>query len=199
MNAATRRRITSGTDQADLTGGNACWQTPPVVFNWLNDRFRFDVDLCADVTRALLPVWFGPGSEFEEDALTAPWHEFGEFGFCNPPYGAFVAPVLRKAAEEARCGFTSLHLIPLRMNSGVREAVFRSGQVSRVMAANRRITFFENGAPRRDAKGNPMPALFDSMLLVFEPGRHPFPVLVEWDVPVHVSAEFKGKGRKQAA
>jgi hypothetical protein len=49
MDNATKNKLTSGTDQADLTTGNACWETPPLVFAKLNEDFGpFDVDLTAD-------------------------------------------------------------------------------------------------------------------------------------------------------
>lgn len=198
MDQATRELITSGTNQDDLTGGNACWQTPPAIYDALDREFQFDVDLFADGRRALHPVWFGPGSDYEEDAITAEWSAYGQNGFSNPPYGRFIRQVLAKAAEQAQCGFTSVHLIPHRMTVPVRQALFRSESVREWLIPDSRIVFFENGQPRLDAKGVPMPALFDSTILVFAPGVW-MPRVREWEVPEHVPAEFKRKGRKQAA
>ena len=48
MNRETRDKFASGTDQADLTTGNACWQTPPAIFAQLNHDFGpFEIDLTA--------------------------------------------------------------------------------------------------------------------------------------------------------
>lgn len=67
MNNETKNKLTSGTDQADLTTGNACWETPPLVFRKLNEDFGpFDVDLTADAQRHLCPTWFGPDSNVGE-------------------------------------------------------------------------------------------------------------------------------------
>lgn len=71
MNRATRDKFASGTDQADLTTGNACWETAPLVFQKLAEDFGpFDIDLTADAQRALCRVWFGPDSSVGQyDAL----------------------------------------------------------------------------------------------------------------------------------
>ncbi len=201
MNRATRDKFTSGTNQVDVTGGNACWQTPPAVFEKLHDEFAFDIDLFADAGRALAPVWFGPGSEFAEDALATVWGEWGTTGFANPPYGAFIGDVLVKAEFAAMNGFTSVHLIPLRMTKALRWAVFTSKRVSDWLFPDRRITFFENGAPRlyRNKQGLLVPAsaLFDSTILVFRPGVHLHPKVREWRVPDHVPQQYR-RGRKTA-
>lgn len=194
MDAATRSRMLSGTSQADVTSGNACWQTPPAVFNKLHDEFGFDIDLFAAADTTLMPIWFGPGSEFAEDAMTVPWMDYGSVGFSNPPYGAFLAGVLRAAVNEAKAnGFVSVHLLPLRLTKIMRDVIFRSEALEQWLIPDKRITFFENGAPRLDAKGTPMPAMFDSTILVIGPYGKRVPRVGEWHVPDHVPAEFKRK------
>jgi phage N-6-adenine-methyltransferase len=93
------------------------WRTPPDVFAALHDEFDFDIDLAATAANHLLPSWYGPGSTLAdgEDALTVPWSisERGR-GFLNPPYSAaLIGPFVRKAAEEARAGFTTVALVKL--------------------------------------------------------------------------------------
>lgn len=185
MNRRTRELVTSGTDQSDLTGGNATWQTPPAVFLKLHDEFGFDIDLFADAERALHDVWFGPGSARAEDALAAKWSAYGGTGFWNPPYGRFLKRVLQKAEIEARMGFRSVGLIPLRMTRPLRAALFDSATVEQWLFPNKRITFYENGAPRLDAQGRPMPAVFDSTIVVFGPHARCQPLVAEWRVPKH--------------
>lgn len=184
MDLQTQARFTSGTNQAELTGANACWQTPPDIFQALCDEFVFDVDLFADVERALVQPWFGPGSPWAEDALTTQWRHWGEVGFANPPYGRFLRAALGRAMYEAK-HFRSVFLIPLRLTVPVRSAVFRSRTVEQWLFPDKRITFYENGAPRCDSKGRPMPALFDSTLLVFGPDAKSQPTIREWKVPKH--------------
>nr|DAM11675.1 MAG TPA: DNA N-6-adenine-methyltransferase [Caudoviricetes sp.] len=37
------------------------WQTPKYFFNWLNKRFDFDIDGCANGDNALVKLYFGEG------------------------------------------------------------------------------------------------------------------------------------------
>jgi hypothetical protein len=80
MNGATKNKLTSGTDRSDLTTGNACWETPPLVFPKLADDFGpFDVDVTADAQRHLCPIWFGPDSSIGAvDALRSDWCAGGQ-------------------------------------------------------------------------------------------------------------------------
>src|SRR5687768_12764968 len=121
MNRATRDKFASRT-QADVTAGNACWETAPNVFDRLNREFGpFDIDLTADADRALCEKWLGPGHDpmaaltpaeclaasVMDDALVANWIMFGTNGYSNPPYGAFIKKILRCAIRQAEAGFTS--------------------------------------------------------------------------------------------
>ncbi len=175
MTPETRRVMHSATVEGS---GNDTWETPPAIFADLHETYGFDVDLFADPTRALLPSWFG-------DAINISWHERGEFGYGNPPYGKLIPKVLAKAAAEAVCGFSSLLLLPFRMTKAMRWAVFQSGNVARVLVCDRRITFYENGEPRRDKQGRPSPAPFDSVLLLFRPGTYHQAEWIEYEVPKH--------------
>ncbi len=179
MTPETRRVIHSGTVEGS---GNDTWETPPAVFADLHDTYGFDIDLFADPVRTLLPAWFGRGVG---NALELPWHQAGEFGYANPPYGSLVPKVLAKAAAEAECGFSTLLLLPFRMTKAMRWAIFQSGNVAKVLVCDRRITFYENGEPRRDKQGRPSPAPFDSVLVLFRPGVYHQAEWVEYAVPKH--------------
>jgi hypothetical protein len=101
MDRQTRDKMTSGTG-ADLTAGNACWETPPAVFAKLNEDFGpFDLDLTGDQNRHVCPIWFGPES-VEPDALLAEWRTWGSNGYSNPPYGPFVQRLHVGAEDLAR-------------------------------------------------------------------------------------------------
>lgn len=90
------------------------WRTPIDLFLALDSEFTFGVDLAARDSNALLPRWFGPGSECAEDALYASWLDWGHTGFLNPPYSAaLIGPFMQKAAEEAARGFTTVALVKL--------------------------------------------------------------------------------------
>ncbi len=192
MNRATRDKFVKRTDQTALTSGNACWETAPLVFARLNEDFGpFDIDLTADARRNLCRVWFGPGSEYETDALSAAWRDYGCNGYSNPPYGDFVKMMLRKAKEEALAGFTSTLLLPLRVTRAFKDYVLDGA--SDLLLCDKRLVFFEAGVPRcsmdRKGKLRPDTALFDSMIVRYTPGRHGAPRLGLWKVPKHVMAE----------
>ena len=188
MNRSTRDKFTALTSQ-DLTTGNSCLETPPAVFKKLNVDFGpFDVDLTADQARHLCPTWFGPGSPFAENALTALWMTHGKNGYSNPPYGPFVPLILEKAKHEAKMGFRSTFLIPLRITLAFRRHVLKGA--SELLFCDKRIAFWENGAPRLNQDpqsktfGKTAGALFDSIIVRYEPGiRFSSPKLGVWEVP----------------
>jgi hypothetical protein len=192
MKRETRDKFASGTNQATLTSGNACWETPPAIFNALNaDYGPFDIDLCADAGRALRPAWFGPGSPIGADALTADWLAHGRRGFANPPYGAFVPLLLAKARREAALGFRSVLLLPMRATKAFHAHVL--GHAAELLFCDRRIVFFEDGVPRlnttqwiKNGRNVPDSALFDSIIVTFDPSRLRLNVRA-WAVPKHVS------------
>lgn len=43
------------------------WQTPQYVFNWLDSRFLFDVDGCANNRNNLCFYWIGKGCDEDSD------------------------------------------------------------------------------------------------------------------------------------
>lgn len=198
MDRSTRDKFASGTDESDLTTGNAVWETAPLIFRQLNQDYGpFDVDLTADAQRALCPVWFGPGSGQPngQDALAAEWNYHGTNGYSNPPYGSFIQRILPKARLECSLGFTSLFLLPMRVTKVFKSHVLVGA--SDLIFPDKRLTFFESGVPRINEKlwqGKRVPradpALFDSVLVRYQ-AHWPVsaaPRLSIWNVPVHVTA-----------
>lgn len=201
MDNATKNKLTSGTDQSDLTAGNACWETPPLVFEALKRDFGpFDIDLTADAQRHLVDVWFGPDSPCNEfDALTADWNEYGESGYSNPPYGPFIQRLLPLARAMADRGFASTLLLPLRITKAFKAHVLIGA--SDLLLCDKRLTFFEDGVPRlneakygkRGKKGQLLkvptdPAVFDSIIVRYRPGVTTLNVGI-WHVPKHVTPD----------
>ena len=90
------------------------WQTPKYVFNWLNKRFDFDVDGCANESNALCLGWIGKGSPLGSDFLETktpyPYHNLRFY--VNPPYSD-VTPFL-KAAKELR---DKGHIVVMLLNN----------------------------------------------------------------------------------
>lgn len=181
------RKVLHSRTGKDLTSGNSCWETPPAIFKKLNDEFKFDIDICADSKRNLCRKYFGPGSPFHTNALEAPWSFIGTVGFCNPPYGPFVPHVLRVALEATLYGFTTVLLLPMRATRAFHSTIIAPNGANELRFCDKRITFWENGAPRINPRtGKPDPAPFDSIIVVYRPGGGHVAVS-SWAVPKHLA------------
>jgi len=86
------------------------WETPDDLFNWLDNMFHFDRDVCASHTNHKHPVFFTK----EDDALKQRWE-----GVCymNPPYGRTIGQWTGKALLEAYLGATVVALLPARTDT----------------------------------------------------------------------------------
>ena len=83
------------------------WQTPKYVFNWLDARFKFGVDGCANESNALTPDYIGDkgihhdflnvSAKFLMDAVCC------NSVYVNPPYSD-VTPFIVKAKELRDAG-----------------------------------------------------------------------------------------------
>ena len=80
------------------------WQTPKTLFHALNTEFDFSLDACAEPWNAQCTDYFSK----EQDGLKQPWT--GRV-WCNPPFDATRAKWVKKAAEEAANGVTTVLLI----------------------------------------------------------------------------------------
>lgn len=184
MNRATRDKLAGRTDQQRLTQGTACWETAPAV--WLKiikDFGPFDIDLTADAKRALLPKWFGPDSPYGRfDALSADWRAYGRTGYSNPPYGAFVADMLAQAKRQSAKGFKSTLLLPMRVTKAFLRDVLDGA--SELHFSDRRLIFWENGAPRLNPKSRkPDAAMFDSIIVRYLKDASSRPSVHIWHAP----------------
>lgn len=165
--------------------GNDVRQTPPEVFDPLNEEFHFAVDLAATRSTCRVQIgdrasyYFGPDHEDPryQDSLTVPWAETcGDTkGWCNPPYsrglqGLFIA----KASREAKHGFVTVMLLPARPDTVAfhhyiwdkKTQTPRPGVEVRFLQG--RIQFLdEHGERICDKAGRPTRAPFPSMVVVF--------------------------------
>lgn len=86
------------------------WETPPELFDPLNEEFHFTLDVCATAQNAKCTRFFTP----EEDGLKQKWT-----GVCwmNPPYGREMKAWMKKAYEESLRGATVVCLVPSRTDT----------------------------------------------------------------------------------
>ncbi len=128
------------------------WQTPPSVFNQLNDEFSFTLDAAAEPDTALCDHYF----THEDDALHQSWQ--GEVVYCNPPYSQ-LRQFAEKARQESGKGATVVMLVPARTDTKAFHESLASGEVRFIKG---RLKFQQNGK-EQDA------APFPSMVCVMGP------------------------------
>lgn len=70
------------------------WATPQALFDRLNEKFRFDLDVCATKENAKCARYYTR----EQDGLAQTWE-----GVCwmNPPYGRQIGKWMQKAYQSA--------------------------------------------------------------------------------------------------
>jgi phage N-6-adenine-methyltransferase len=86
------------------------WATPQHLFEKLNARFGFTLDVCATPENAKCPRYFTKA----DDGLAQTWS-----GVCwmNPPYGRQIKKWMRKAYESSQQGATVVCLVPARTDT----------------------------------------------------------------------------------
>lgn len=110
------------------------WETPAWLLDWVLKNFPCDVDLACTKENCKFPngIYYP-----EHDALKANWHDFGTFGFCNPPYSK-IGPWLERAIIHQMEGFGSVWVLPAPngaqwakdLINGADELAFITGRVS---------------------------------------------------------------------
>lgn len=84
-------------------------ETPPELFEPLNERFGFTLDVAASASNAKCARYFS----LEDDGLRQSWA--GERVWCNPPYSD-IAVWLEKAWAEWKTGFLDVLVMLLPAN-----------------------------------------------------------------------------------
>ena len=98
--------ITSGL----MSSNSDRWETPQKLFDELNQKYNFEIDVCALPENAKCENYFTP----EVDGLKQDWT-----GVCwmNPPYGREIGKWMKKAYESSRNGATVVCLVPARTDT----------------------------------------------------------------------------------
>lgn len=93
-----------------MSSNSDCWETPQELFDELNQKYNFDVDVCALPKNAKCANYFTP----EIDGLKQEW-----IGTCwmNPPYGHEIGKWMQKAYKSSLAGATVVCLVPARTDT----------------------------------------------------------------------------------
>lgn len=120
------------------------WETPQQLFNKLNEKYHFVIDLAASVENAKLPRYFTTA----DDALSQDWSQINGSMFLNPPYGRHINAWVRKAYETSLLTTSAIVLlIPARTDTSYwHDYIFGKAHVSFLRG---RLKFERGGASRR--------------------------------------------------
>lgn len=128
------------------------WATPQDLFDRMNERFGFTLDVAADAGNAKCARYFDKVT----DGLKQSWAS--EVVWCNPPYGREIALWVAKARDAALQGATVVMLVPARTDT----RWFHDN----VLAAGAEVEFLRGRVRFGNAKAS---APFPSMLVIFRP------------------------------
>ena len=87
------------------------WETPPEIFNSLNNEFHFTLDPCCSVSTAKCSKYY----TIKENGLIQDWKN--EIVFVNPPYGKKIKLWVKKCYDESLKGTKIVMLIPSRTDT----------------------------------------------------------------------------------
>ena len=122
-----------------MSSASTDWETPKVLFNQLNDIFKFTLDPCANASNALLSNYITE----EMDGLKVSWK--GHRVFCNPPYGKRTLVLwLKKAYEESELCPIIVMLIPSRTETDAFQKYACNGNVFFI---DKRLHFSNHKSP----------------------------------------------------
>lgn len=128
------------------------WETPKWLFDELNEKYHFDIDVCATPENAKCATYYTP----EQDGLKQEWK-----GVCwmNPPYGREIGKWVKKAYESAQAGATVVCLLPARTDTAWwHDYVMRGGEIT-FLRGRLKFGNAQNSAP------------FPSAIVVFKPNN----------------------------
>lgn len=128
------------------------WETLQYLFDKLNNKFHFDVDVCATKENAKCKKFYTE----KQNGLLQEWKGIC---WCNPPYGREIIKWVRKASVSSKNGATVVMLIPARTDTKwFHDYIYKKENV-KVKFIRGRLKFgsAKNAAP------------FPSMLVLFEP------------------------------
>lgn len=136
-------------NQETLFRSDSCeWETPLDFFRQWDEKFHFDLDVCATPENAKCARYFTR----EDDGLAQDWT--GHVCWMNPPYGRGIINWMRKAYESALGGAVVVCLVPARTDTTWWHEYAMRGRI-----------YFVRG--RLKFGGSPNNAPFPSAVIVF--------------------------------
>ena len=124
------------------------WETPAYLFEKLNHKYHFNLDVCATNDNAKCLQYYTK----EQDGLRQEWR-----GVCwmNPPYGREIGKWVEKAYKSSLKGATVVCLLPARTDTSWWHDYCMKGQIEFIRG---RVKFgnSKHGAP------------FQSAIVIFE-------------------------------
>ena len=131
-------------------------RTPPYLFNYLDNRFGFDMDIAATEENTLCDTFY----DKETDALSND-SSWGETNFGNPPYAKdLIGKFVKKAEEVSINGVTTALLLPVDFSTPWWDYCMNAVEWIRIKG---RVKFYDNqGLP---SKNSPF---FSSAVIVFD-------------------------------
>ena len=119
------------------------WETPPEIFDPLDEEFHFALDVAASNENAKgdTAAWFTK----EEDAIGKQW--FGTC-WCNPPYDAkSLTRFTAKAISESKRGVTTVMLVPPKTDQQWWHDLVAHGAEFRFVLGRIKFIGAKHGAP----------------------------------------------------
>ena len=130
------------------------WATPQAFFDKYDEKFNFELDVCATDENAKCDNYFTE----KIDGLTQDWIGYGNV-WMNPPYGREIIHWMEKAYESSLKGATVVCLVPARTDTKWWHEYAMKGE----------IEFIRGRLKFGDAKNS---APFPSAVVIFYPTRN---------------------------
>lgn len=85
------------------------WSTPQYIFDKLNSRYDFELDVCATKENTKCNFYYTK----EKDGLSQDWTKYEGYKWMNPPYGREIGKWVKKAYESEK----TVCLLPARTDT----------------------------------------------------------------------------------
>jgi len=143
-------------DPVLFSSGATGWETPPDLFEALDEQFHFTLDTASSNENRLCAEWYVE----TDNALDRSWETRGSW-WCNPPYGRTLKAWIEKALYEQSQGHYGVMLLPARTDTRWFHLFWGRPGIQTIFLKGR-LRFLANG---KELEAAPFP----SMLVYFGP------------------------------